>query len=447
VMIIPGSKEEALTFITNSWTPGTDGPVRGPAVMGPSTEEELEAVLPNLKGAWVLSPGSPTAKDLNEKILAAYDKAGIAGLIRSGRGELILTGGNHRIDWEKLPKRVNITLLKKQFDRVKESLGKEEPLQLEFNIKNEFKKGPIPLYNVLAEIPGTEKPEELVIVGGHIDSWDGATGTTDNGTGTVTTLEAARLLMKAGAKPKRTIRFMLWSGEEQGLLGSRAYMKAHPDENSRISAVLVHDGGTNYVSGIAATKPMMPIFEKVFERVTILNEELPFKIREVPGLPVGIGSDHDSYVVAGVPGFFWNQAGKANYTRTHHTQFDTYDAAIKEYEEHTSMVVAIGAYNIANLDDLLPREGLTVKGGARGGGRRMLGVNTEDDGVTLSEVIDDSAAAKAGLKVGDRILKIGEKDVKNYDSLVEGIQTAPKKTTVRLRRAGKELEVEVTFDR
>ena len=166
-LIIPGDhKEEALTFITNSWTPGTDGPVRGPAVMGPSTEEQLEAVIPKLKGAWVLSPGAATSKDLNEKILAAYDKEGIAGLIRSGRGELILTGGNHRIDWEKLPKRVNITLLKKHFDRIKESLAKDEPLKLEFNIKNEFKKGPIPLYNVLAEIPGTEKPEELVIVGG-----------------------------------------------------------------------------------------------------------------------------------------------------------------------------------------------------------------------------------------------------------------------------------------
>jgi hypothetical protein len=409
-------------------------------------------------------------------------------------------------------------------------LGDSKEVKLQFDIHNEFVPGPISLFNVIGEIPGTEKPEEMVIVGGHLDSWDGATGTTDNGTGTATTLEAARLLMKAGAKPKRTIRFMLWSGEEQGLLGSRAYIKAHPEENARISAVLVHDGGTNYVSGIQATKAMVPLFEKVFEPVMALNEAMPFKIREVGGLPMGIGSDHDSYLMAGVPGFFWSQAGKANYTHTHHTQYDTFDAAIPEYEQHTSMVVAIGAYNIANLDGLLPREGLTAsrtsgrrlgdlgvglqddgvtlkdvaegkpahKAGLRDGDRvlrigakdvtdystlrealreapqktkwkvrrgdkelefefsfaagpaqdrRILGVNLEDDGMTLSEVVEGSPADVAGLKVGDRILRIGTKDVTNYDTLVEAIQTAPKKAAVRLRRGGKEMEVPVTFER
>ncbi|HTF56614.1 MAG TPA: M20/M25/M40 family metallo-hydrolase, partial [Planctomycetota bacterium] len=347
-----------------------------------------------------------------------------------------------------------------------------------------------------------------------------------------TTLEAARLLMNAGAKPKRTIRFMLWSGEEQGLLGSRAYIKAHPEENARISAVLVHDGGTNYVSGIEATRPMVSIFEKVFEPVVALNQEMPFKIHEVKGLTMGMGSDHDSYLMAGVPGFFWRQLGKANYNHTHHTQYDTFDQAIPEYQQHTSMVVAIGAYNIANLDALLPREGLTAsratgrrlgdlgvslqddgvtlkdvaegkpahKAGLRDGDRvlrigtkdvtdyvtlrdalreapqkakwrvrrgdkeveiefafeagpapaqdrRILGVNLEDDGSTLSEVVEGSPADAAGLKVGDRILRIGAKDVKDYDSLVEAIQTAEKKTTVRLRRGAKEMELPVTFER
>ena len=110
---------------------------------------------------------------------------------------------------------------------------------------------------MIADIPGSELPDEYVIVGGHIDSWDGATGTTDNGTGVATTLEAARILMKAGVKPRRTIRFMLWSGEEQGLLGSAAYVKAHKDLMPKISAVLVHDGGTNYLSGIGATEAMI----------------------------------------------------------------------------------------------------------------------------------------------------------------------------------------------
>ena len=92
--------------------------------------------------------------------------------------------------------------------------------------------------------------DEVVIVGGHLDSWDGATGATDNGTGVATTLEAARLLAASGARPRRTIRFVLWSGEEQGLLGSRAYVKAHKSEMSKIPAVFVHDGGPNVCSGL-----------------------------------------------------------------------------------------------------------------------------------------------------------------------------------------------------
>ena len=122
-----------------------------------------------------------------------------------------------------------------------------------------------------------------MIVGGHIDSWDGATGATDNGTGVATTLEAARILMKAGVKPRRTIRFMVWSGEEQGLLGSAAYVKAHKDLMPKISAVLVHDGGTNYLSGIGATEAMMSDFEQVFAPVKELDPQFAFEVRKGRG--------------------------------------------------------------------------------------------------------------------------------------------------------------------
>jgi carboxypeptidase Q len=438
-------EELALTFTTNSWTPGTKGPVSAEAVMGPTNEKELEALEGKLAGKWVLSPGSATGREFNEKVRAAYDKAGVLGLIRIGSkvrdDDVVHTGGNYQVEFDKLPTRCSITMLRAHYNRIKELLGEGKTVKLTFDIKNEFKKGPIPLYNVLAEIPGTEKPEEMVIVGGHIDSWDGATGTTDNGTGTATTMEAARLIMKAGGKPKRTIRFMLWSGEEQGLFGSAAYVKQHPEENDRVSAVLVHDMGTQYVSGIPATKAMVPIFEKVFERVKTLNPDMPFKISEVSGLPGG-GSDHQSYLGVGVPGLFWNQAGdKAFYPRTHHTQLDTYDAAIKEYQQHTSMVVAIGAYNIANLDGMLTREGM------RQGQRRQLGVSTDQDGLTVSEITEGSAAERAGLKAGDKIIKLGALEVKNNDALVKAIQEAEQKTTVTVMRAGKEVELKVSWDR
>src|SRR5439155_2352682 len=136
--------------------------------------------------------------------------------------------------------RVSIRMVASQHKAIDDHLKAAKKVSLTIEINNKFVQGPIKLYNVIADLPGSEKPDEYVVFGGHIDSWDGATGATDNGTGVATTMEAARLLAKAGAKAKRTIRFMLFSGEEQGLLGSRAYVKAHPDEMKKISAVFVH---------------------------------------------------------------------------------------------------------------------------------------------------------------------------------------------------------------
>ena len=273
---------------------------------------------------------------------------------------------------------------------------------LEFDIRNYFKKGPIKLYNVIADIPGSELPDEYVIVGGHIDSWDGATGTTDNGTGVATTLEAARILMKAGVKPRRTIRFMLWSGEEQGLLGSAAYVKAHKDLMPKISAVLVHDGGTNYLSGIGATEAMMSDFELVFTPVKELDPQFPVRGAEGRRPVAAAAATMPRFLAANVPGFFWRQAGKARYQHTHHTQFDTFDAAIPEYQKHSSLVAAMSAYGIANLDHLLSREKLRAL--RNQGNRRTLGVQLDE--LTVTEVEDESAAHKAGMKEGDMIVKI-----------------------------------------
>src|SRR5258708_23978893 len=117
-------------------------------------------------------------------------------------------------------------------------------VEAEVNIESSFSGKPVEVYNTVAEITGTEKPEEVVIVGGHLDSWDLGTGATDNGTGSMALLEAARALQKLGVKPKRTIRFVLFTGEEQGLNGSKAYAKPHQQDLGKISGVLVHDNGT-----------------------------------------------------------------------------------------------------------------------------------------------------------------------------------------------------------
>jgi hypothetical protein len=448
-VVEPTDKARPIDFGTNSWTAGTKGNVRGTALIAPENDEELSSIKDRLPGSFILTT-SAGAGDFRTKRDAAYKEAGIAGVIRRVNSDLIITSGSQNLSWDNLPTTPIINVVRKDFESLVELARGETPLVLEFDIRNYFKPGPIPLYNVIADIPGAEKPDEYVIVGGHIDSWDGATGTTDNGTGCATALEAARLLMKAGVKPKRSIRFMLWSGEEQGLLGSQAYVKAHPELLPKISAVLVHDGGTNYLSGIGYTEAMKSDFEQVFAPLVGLNKEMPFALSQVRGLSGG-GSDHASFLSAGVPGFFWRQAGRARYQHTHHTQFDTYDAAIPEYQKHSAVVIAIGTLGIANLDNLLSRENMVAPrnapqaaGGPAGGNRRMLGVALGDE-LTIEEVLPDGVAAKAGIKAGDRLIKIDGKNVSEPDDLRGALAEGGTKKTITIQREGKQIEISVEW--
>jgi hypothetical protein len=431
-MTVPESL--ALTIGFNAWSAGTQGPVTGPAILAPTSDQELISVKEKLKGAWVISSEREA-----EKYRVAYEDAGIAGVIRTEGGELIHTGWDFRVAEGTLPRLVTVTMLGSQHQKIVDLLHSGKDVQLTIDIDVTFRKGPIPLYNVIAELPGSEKPDELVIVGGHLDSWDGATGATDNGTGVCTTLEAARLLTAAGAKPKRTIRFMLWTGEEQGMLGSRAYVKAHPEELPKISAVLVHDGGTNYVSGIHALESMVPPLEKALEPLLHLDPELKFRIRQVGGLPFGIGSDHDSYLTQGVPGFHWLQAGRANYALGHHTQNDTLALVIPEYQRQSSLVVAIGALGIANLPELLPRTGLRAAPK-----RKSLGARLSDE-MHVVELTKDGPAEKAGVKLGDKVVRLNGQPLEDVFALGRALKSTPAEATLRIQRDGKEQEIGITF--
>jgi carboxypeptidase Q len=463
-----GDVTKPLTFGTNAWTPGTGGLKEGPAILGPADEAGLAALREKARGAWLVR-SSRSPREISTKLNELCAEAGAYGVVGNG-GDLIITSGNHMTKWDNLPKLVRINVFKGDYEDLVKRLEDGKDVRLGFDVQNHFKEGPVPVYNVIADIPGTEKPNEMVIVGGHIDSWDGATGTTDNGTGVATTLEAARLLMAAGAKPKRTIRFMLWSGEEQGLLGSIAWIKKHPDELPKISAVLVHDGGTNYVSGIQSTAAMLPQIKTAFKPVIEVlgqtmedsldsrpsggregpraapdkDETLRFSIRQVGGLPRGVGSDHDAFLTRGVPGFFWRQSGRANYTHTHHTQHDKYEAAIPEYQRHSSKVIALGALGVANLDELLSRENLAAAGP---GGRRRLGVQFGDEGadLTILEVSEGGRAEKAGLKAGDKIVKIDDLPVKDRSQMSDALNMGGFKKTVTVVRDKAEKTVTIEF--
>jgi Zn-dependent M28 family amino/carboxypeptidase len=227
----------------------------------------------------------------------------------------------------------------------------------------------VPLYNVVADIPGSEKPDEYVIVGAHIDSDDAGTGAADDGTGVAAAMEAARILIKADAKPKRTIRFILFAAEEIGKLGSKAYVDAHADIMPKVSAMLNMDQGNNYISGIYTTNGLKEDFEKVFAPIKSLDPDMSFTIEKVEYLSQNMknccggrgSSDHGPFFEAGVPAFFWLQEGKTPVPYPAHTKEDTYDKVNVEYLKHSATVIALGANGIANLNHLLSRENIFEK--------------------------------------------------------------------------------------
>ncbi|MEI7986055.1 MAG: M20/M25/M40 family metallo-hydrolase [Armatimonadota bacterium] len=381
-MTTPFNRE--FQFTTPSWTPGTKGLQKGGVVMEPASVEEVTKNASKFKGAWMILSATPptprpaggagataaagggrpaptpeqqTATELRNAIRAAAFKAGIKGTVAGSRNELVLTGGLYKIEWDKLPTETRITVRKSDYDAIVGAMKENKPVELQLDIKQSFRKGPIAIHNVIAEIPGTEKPEEVVIVSGHFDSWDGpgSQGALDNGTGSSVTLEAARILMASGAKPKRTIRFILWSGEEQGLFGSVGYVKSHAPDMDKISCCLVDDGGTNYWGGFVGLESQKPMFQPSIDALNEAFKDLPMVFRSQSTMPRGGGSDHASFNAVGVPGFFTLETGVSDYNYVHHTQHDKLQAAINAYLVQSSTAAALTSFNIACAPTMMPR--------------------------------------------------------------------------------------------
>ncbi|MCW5943126.1 MAG: M20/M25/M40 family metallo-hydrolase [Fimbriimonadaceae bacterium] len=352
-------------FTTPAWYPGTKGKVTGKVIPEPKTLADFAKVEQSLKGSWILMEQpigmrgatagvSDEAKQIQEKI-AAID---IAGRIYGTSSELVHTSGRWTFDLKNPPQDVVIYVRKSDAEQMRWNIGQGREVKVEANIENTIILHPVKVYNVIADIPGTEKPDEYVIISGHLDSWNGpgSQGAVDNGTGSCVTLEAARILMKAGAKPKRTIRFVLWTGEEQGLHGSRKYVEKYKADLDKISAVFVDDGGTNYQGGVPCVEQMKPMLEAAMAPMAAAFPQFPQKIDVLPAMPRGGGSDHASFNAVGVPGFFWYETGRADYRYAWHTQNDRLDQAIPEYLVQSSTNSAVVAYNIACAETLLPRQ-------------------------------------------------------------------------------------------
>lgn len=244
-----------------------------------------------------------------------------------------------------------------QYGQMYRNVQRGIEVRLEVNVQNRFLEDDVRAYNTLGEIPGTDRRDEYVMIGAHLDSWHPGTGATDNGAGSIVMLEAIRILKALGLEPRRTLRIALWSGEEQGLLGSRAWVEQRRELWPKISAYLNVDNGTGRIRGIWAqgNGRAVPIFEQIL---------WPFKELGVVAVRQGNtgGTDHLSFDRVGVPGFNFIQDPIEYGTRTHHTNADTFERLVIDDLKQAAVVVAYTAYHLAVREEMMPRKEMAAQG-------------------------------------------------------------------------------------
>jgi len=318
-------------------------------------------------------------KDLNqffadEKVLAVIDHSrGTAG----GGTVFVQSGGSYKPgETTTVPQ---LTMASEHWSRIARLLQQKKDVTLELNVTNTFYDDDLMQYDTIAEIPGTDKKDEVVMLGAHLDSWHAGTGATDNGAGSIVMMEAVRILKALDIRPRRTIRIGLWSGEEEGLLGSQGYVEQHfgsrppmddpnmkgmptllrreagpvtvKPEQAKVSAYFNVDNGTGKIRGVymQENEAVAPIFESWMR---------PFKDLGMTALTMRNtgGTDHLSFDAVGIPGFQFIQDPIEYETRTHHSNMDVYDRLQPEDLKQISVIVASFVYDAAMRDQMLPRK-------------------------------------------------------------------------------------------
>jgi hypothetical protein len=348
------ANKQPLNLAQMAWTEGTGGPVRGDVVLlDVKTIAALEAAAPGLRGKVVVLLDRPHASEEDRKDLKSYRKR-LAAAWRAAHYRLLLLPsdkGNGLLDMAGGPdlpyKRATAFITQEDTALLQRLVARGITPRLEATLGGGFGPKSVMAYNVVGDLPGGEHPEEVVIVAGHEDSWDLATGATDNGTGTVVALEVLRAIKASGLHPKRTLRVVLFSGEEEGLLGSSAYMKAHSGELDQLQAILVDDSGAGRITGF----PDM----QVDAWYTALTAALaPASSLGSMDVPYGIirGSDQDSFFHQGLPAFSPIQEPGDYETVTHHSQVDTVDHVDAAGLLQDAQVMTVVAWGLLNGDRL-----------------------------------------------------------------------------------------------
>ncbi len=408
--------QDSLVFEVLAWTPGTKGAVSGSAVRlnlpERPTQEELTGYFNSVKGSLngnmvligppakvpvnfeppakriddetlkqrldpnaappsrqrptneqptaAAKPGALNFQQINEQLDKFLIDSGVAVRVNDAGREhgQIRAFNNRTFDVNKVVP--TIVLRNEDYGRISRLVEGKHPVKLEFDIRNKVIPEGTTSYNVIGEITGTDKKDEVIMVGGHLDSWHSATGATDNATGCSIMLEVMRTIKALGLKPRRTIRVALWSGEEQGLLGSQAYVKKHfgsvenpTPEWAKFGGYFNHDTGTGRVRAMSVFGPP--------ETAAALREILaPFSDIGFVGVSAtasrGLGgSDHTSFNAAGLPGIGTMLDPIEYGSHTWHTNLDTYERVIEDDLKQGVIVIAAAAYALASRDELLPR--------------------------------------------------------------------------------------------
>jgi len=409
-----------LVAIPEAWTAGTSGPIRGAAArLNIKEVSELEGLKGRFGGKIVFvgeardiglrekpdsqrydeerleaeflyeMPGGPPRynraeyakrREIRKAVNKFLEEEKALAIVSPGRGDMgtfnVQGGGTWKKgDPQGLP---SLSMEPEHFGRVARLLDRSVPVEIEMDVQAHFIEEDLMQWNTIAEIPGGDKKDEVVMLGAHLDSWHGATGATDNGAGSVVAMEAMRILKAVGVKPRRTIRIGLWSGEEQALYGSQAYVAQHfasrPEpsaeekekpfylrkktgpltvkpEHAKLSAYFNLDNGSGKIRGIYCedNAAVAPIFREWLAPFADLGATLVTLNRTG-------GTDHESFDEVGLPAFQFVQDELEYETRTHHTNMDLYERLQKNDLMQASAIMAAFAYNAAMREGMIPRK-------------------------------------------------------------------------------------------
>jgi hypothetical protein len=336
-----------------------------PQVGGPTAQGTPGAAALASRGP-TAPAGAGAAQPFQRALNRFLADEGVAVVVRIGgsgseAGTVFGQGGGPRDITEPLPP-PTIVLTPEHYNRIARLLDHKIPVKLEVEVQARFLDERTTSVNVIGELPGGRRKDEIVMIGAHLDSWHGGTGATDNAAGSAVMIEVMRILKTLNLRLDRTVRLGLWSGEEQGLLGSRAYvtqhfaaredMKLKPD-HAKLSGYFNIDNGSGKIRGIylQGNDAMRPIFEAWFKPFQDLGADT-VSIRNTGG------TDHQSFDAVGLPGFQFIQDGLEYDSRTHHSNMDVYDRVQRGDMMQMAAIVASFVYNAANRDEILPRKPL-----------------------------------------------------------------------------------------